>query len=230
MIDTVFLDAGGVLVHPNWTRVADALAAQGVVVDPSHLAAAEPFAKHRMDTRRVVASTDDHRRGWLYFDEVLSEAGVPKDERTMAAFVELRVYHAAHNLWEHVPADVVPMLESLHALGLRRVVVSNANGTVVRKFERLGLTPHFQAVFDSFDVGVEKPDPRFFDLALERTGSDRATTVHVGDFYHIDVLGARSAGLRAVLVDVANLYADADCPRVTTLAGLVAWVERHRRA
>jgi FMN phosphatase YigB (HAD superfamily) len=42
--------------------------------------------------------------------------------------------------------------------------------------------------------------------------------VHVGDLYEIDVVGARDAGLEAVLVDVAGLSADRDVARVRSLA------------
>jgi len=76
-------------------------------------------------------------------------------------------------------------------------------------------------VLDSADEGVEKPDPRFFEIALERSGARKETTIHVGDLYYVDVIGARSAGLRGVLMDEANLRPDADCPRVHTLDELV---------
>jgi len=76
-------------------------------------------------------------------------------------------------------------------------------------------------VLDSADEGVEKPDPRFFEIALEKSGARRDTTIHVGDLYYVDVMGARSAGLRGVLLDEANLRPDADCPRVRSLDELV---------
>ena len=92
-------------------------------------------------------------------------------------------------------------------------------------FDRVGLTPHVDEILDSHDFGVEKPDPRLFHLALAASGTDAATTVHVGDFLHIDVVGARAAGLaEAVLFDVAGLYDDADCPRVRQLGALVEFV------
>jgi putative hydrolase of the HAD superfamily len=75
-------------------------------------------------------------------------------------------------------------------------------------------------MLDSQNEGVEKPDPRLFQIGLERAGAQAATTLHVGDFYSIDVLGARAAGLQAVLVDSAGLYPDADCPRIRSLAEL----------
>jgi HAD superfamily hydrolase (TIGR01509 family) len=220
-IQTVFLDAGGVLVNPNWSRVSDALAGHGVVVAASRLAEAEPRAKKRLDTGETIRTTDDQQRGWAYFNLVLTEAGVPLSNATAAALAELRAYHQTHNLWETVPAEVRPSLAALRSAGFRLVVLSNANGTLHRAFERLGLTAAFDLIFDSFREGVEKPDPRFFQLALERSGADAATTMHVGDLYHVDVAGARAAGLQPALLDVADLYPECDCLRVRSLTELV---------
>ena len=67
-------------------------------------------------------------------------------------------------------------------------------------------------VIDSAVEGVEKPDPAIFRLALERTGVAPEDALYAGDIYSIDVVGARAAGLRPVLVDEGDLYPDADCP------------------
>jgi HAD superfamily hydrolase (TIGR01509 family) len=220
-LETVFLDAGGVLLFPNWWRIADALATYGVTVRAEALAAAEPYARRELDDRRVIGGTTDASRGWLFFDLILARTGVPRSEATASALAELHVYHTASNLWEYVPGHVVPALEALRARGLQLVVVSNANGTLRAHMDRLGLTARFDHVLDSADEGVEKPDPRFFEIALERSGARRETTIHVGDLYYVDVMGARSAGLRGVLLDEANLRPDADCPRVRSLDELV---------
>ena len=79
-------------------------------------------------------------------------------------------------------------------------------------------------MLDSAEEGVEKPDPRIFELALERSGARREETLHVGDLYHVDVEGARAVGLRAVLLDTADLYAGFDCRRIRTLGELPALV------
>jgi len=219
-IETVFLDAGGVLVFPNWTRVSDMLARHGVKIDAAALAAADPRAKQRLDLGDTIQATNDVQRGWLYFNLVLTEAGVPLSARTEAALAELHEYNMASNVWEMVPPDVPPTLERLRASGLRLVVVSNANGTLHTVFGRLGLASRVDVMLDSFNEGVEKPDPRLFELALERAGARRETTVHVGDLFHVDVVGARAAGLRAVLLDPAGLYDRYDCARVRTLGEL----------
>ena len=222
MIETLFLDAGGVLVHPNFDRVAEVLSRHGAPVEGATLRAAEPLAKRDLEDPAFIRASDDDHRGLVYFATVLGRSGVSIDDRVRAALTELRAYHARYNLWETVPMDVVPVLQRLRARGLRLVVVSNANGTLHDHFDRLGLTPLFDAIFDSHREKVEKPDPRFFEIALDRSGSRRETTVHVGDFYEIDVVGARRAGLEAVLLDPTGINADRDCERVATLDELAA--------
>jgi HAD superfamily hydrolase (TIGR01549 family) len=221
-IDTLFLDAGGVLVFPNWRRVSAALAAHDVAVTAEALAVAEFRAKRRLDLGDTIRGTDDRQRGWLYFNLTLEEAGVPLTAATDAALAELRSYHGEENLWEDVPADVAPTLDALRGLGLRLVVVSNANGRLRHLFDRVGLTSRVDVLFDSFEEGVEKPDPRLFDIALQRSGGTRERTLHVGDLYHVDVVGARAAGIDAVLLDIAGLYDGCDCPRIRTFAELPA--------
>lgn len=226
-IDTIFLDAGGVLCHPSWKRVAEALVRNGATVTAAALSMAEHRATRELDDASVIGQTDDRSRGWLYFNMVLHHAGLEQDAGTVAALGELREYHAAENLWEQVEPDVVPALAALKARGLRLVVVSNANGRLRHLFDRLDLTRWFDHLLDSHEWGVEKPDPGLFQLALEQAHADRSRTIHVGDLYHVDVMGARRAGLRdAVLFDMAGLYNDVDCPRVRSMAALVEWVDK----
>lgn len=219
--ETLFLDAGGVLVFPNWTRVSTVLAEHRIQVDPASLAAGEPQVRRRIDEPGLIRSAPDEKRGRQYFDLVLDAAGVPQSAARDEALNALRAYHARHNLWESVPSVVVPALERLRRLGLRIGIVSNANGTLCALFDRLGLAGCVDCVIDSADVGVEKPDARIFERALERLGARRETTVHVGDMYHVDVVGARAAGLHAMLFDPLDLYEDHACQRVSSLDMLV---------
>ncbi len=225
-IETVFLDAGGVLCHPSWARVAGALVRHGARVTAEALGAAEQKATRDIDTASTISSTDDRARGWLYFNLVLHHAGVEQNAGTDAALAELREYHRTDNLWEYVAPDVMPTLAALKDRGLRLVVVSNANGRLRHLFDRIDLAKWFDSLLDSHEWGVEKPDPRLFTLALEQSRAEASTTVHVGDLYHVDVIGARRAGLReGILFDMAGLYTDVDCPRVSSLAALVEWID-----
>ena len=224
-IETVFLDAGGVLVWPNWSRVADALRAHGVPVEAKKLEAADALARYELDRAQVVDASTDQRRSRSFFDLVLEEAGIELSDRTTAAMQDVLRYHKEHNLWEIVPDFVKPALRRLRENGYRLAVVSNANGTVEQLFERKGLRPLVDMIFDSSVEGLEKPDRRLFDRALERSGGRADTTVHVGDFYNIDVVGARRAELTPVLVDELDLRRDADCARIRTIAELPKLLE-----
>jgi HAD superfamily hydrolase (TIGR01509 family) len=217
---TLFLDAGGVIIDPNWERVAQALRDRGVAVTGAELRAAEPHAKRAIDDVLHVRATDDSARGLDLFRLVLERCGIPPSAATDAALTEVRGYHARHNLWETVIDGAVPALEALRAAGFVLVVVSNANGRLHALLERVELLRHFDVVIDSYVEGVEKPDPRLFEIALARAGAEAQTTLHAGDLYQIDVVGARAAGLRQALIDPAGLYPDADCPRFASLAEL----------
>jgi HAD superfamily hydrolase (TIGR01549 family) len=225
-LETLFLDAGGVIVQPNWERVSAALARRGIRVQAAALEAADPHARRRLDAPGTVASSTDRSRGWLYMDLVLERAGVGPGPGAAEALAEIHAYHAEHNLWERLCSGAREGLERLAALPPKRVVVSNANGRLHAMLERLDLARYFDLALDSHDEGVEKPDPRLFQIAMERSGGRPETTVHVGDLYSVDVVGARRAGVEGWLIDPLGLYPEADCPRFPTLVEVAAEVER----
>ena len=220
-IATLCLDAGGVLVAPNWQRVSDALARHGIHVPAAALRAAEPLARFGLDDGQRIADTTDEARAGRYMELVLERAGIRRSPAVEAALVELSNYHAAYNLSDEVLPGVMSALDRFSALGLQLVVASNANGTLGVMLERVGLARHFHVICDSGVEGVEKPDPRFFQIVLRRAGAEAATTLHVGDLYHVDVVGARRAGLQSLLLDPHGLYAAYnDVDRLPTLHDL----------
>src|SRR4029077_8164903 len=75
-IDTICLDAGGTLVWPNWKRVRDELAAQGIAVDASSLADADPRVRRSLDEQHLIAASTDQSRAWNLSVAVLTTAGV----------------------------------------------------------------------------------------------------------------------------------------------------------
>jgi HAD superfamily hydrolase (TIGR01509 family) len=185
-----------------------------------------------LDAAEGVAGIPDHQRGWSHFEHVLDRAGVRLSDATATALASLAEYHRTLNIWETVPSFVRPALARLRTHVQTLVVVSNANGTVRTAFDRLELSPFIDVIIDSSEEGVEKPDPRLFEIALERAGARAEATLHVGDYYHVDVVGARAAGLTPVLVDEADLRPDADCARIRSieeLPGLVAALQAGAR-
>ena len=80
-------------------------------------------------------------------------------------------------------------------------MVSNADGRVQELLGHVGLERYFEFVVDSQVVGISKPDPRIFRTALDRLRVEPRRTLYVGDLYPVDVAGARSAGMEALLLD-----------------------------
>jgi len=229
-LDTLLLDAGGVMIFPNWDRVAAILGQHGLSTSGDALRAVEPPAKRAIDEARRIAASDDAQRGGAYFDLVLDGAGVQRGAARDEALAEVYAYHQSENIWETVPGDVKPALTALRDMGVTLAVASNANGVLHRVMDRVGLTPYFAVICDSCVEGVEKPDPRFFEIVMERAGGRRESTMHVGDLYHVDVAGARNTGIAAMLLDPHDLYPDADVERVRSLSELVERVKRRRGA
>ena len=202
-VTTILFDAGGTLVFPSFARIARELAAEGALADPAALARADARVRFEIDRPEVIAATTDGGRFRRYLDAL---AGAVRLARMPdPVFERLDAYHRVHNLWEEVPPEVPAALERLRGR-VRMGVVSNANGTVRAKLARIGLAEYFELIIDSQEVGIEKPDPRIFALALERMGVAPAQAAYVGDLYHVDVVGAAAAGLSPYLLDPCDLY------------------------
>ena len=97
--------------------------------------------------------------------------------------------------------DVFPVLERLHAAGLRLGVISNWEAWAGDLLRSLGIDHFFECAFISGVVGVEKPDPEMFRRAVATTGIAPSQAMHVGDNPVDDFAGAHSAGLTPVLID-----------------------------
>ena len=89
--------------------------------------------------------------------------------------------------------DVVPALNALQG---RYMMGLLSNGNTYP--ERCGLEGYFQFVVFAQDYGIQKPDPRLFEIAVERAGCSKHQLLHVGDSFQNDIIGARQAGVRSV--------------------------------
>jgi putative hydrolase of the HAD superfamily len=134
----------------------------------------------------------------------------------------LKRHNEADCLWRVIHADTAGVLEELRQRGLELGVVSNADGRIAGDIQRRGLGNHFATIVDSHVVGVEKPDPRIFSIAMERIGTTPEQSIYVGDVYAIDIAGARNAGMDAILLDTLDRYpGNLDCRRIRGLSELL---------
>ena len=115
---------------------------------------------------------------------------VPPPDATAATIVAEFVRASRAGLAES--RVILSRLRQHVALG----VVSNFYGNVYRILDEAELAPLLATIVDSSVVGVRKPDPAIFALAVERLGVEPAEVLYVGDSFEKDMAGAHAAGLR----------------------------------
>ncbi len=98
-------------------------------------------------------------------------------------------------------AGAADLLISLKQAGKRVYLLSNAQRLFTEnELKETGLYGLFDDIFISSDAGVKKPDPLFFSYALEKTGSDPADCLMVGNDLECDIEGALSAGMKGYYI------------------------------
>lgn len=116
--------------------------------------------------------------------------------------------------------DVITCLDTLKAAGLRLAVISNWDISLHKTLRAFGLYDYFEVVIASMEEGVEKPDPRIFQIAFDRLGLTPEEVVHVGDNPQDDLMGAKAVGMAAYVIDRSNGYSSS--VHLSTLTDLPA--------
>jgi putative hydrolase of the HAD superfamily len=219
----VFFDAGNTLIRMDDAAIAAALVAHGVPVTGADVQRAEWRARVRLDASLAPGVSTEHPdTGHRYLVYVLEELGVRDPAQVTALAAWRRGYNQPQGLWTAMEPGAADALKLARASGLQTAVISNSNGTVADILEHLGLARDLDFIIDSSRVGVEKPDPRIFRLALTRANVRPDEAAYIGDLYSIDVLGSRAAGLHAVLMDPGECWPPKDCPTARTAHAAVA--------
>ena len=227
-IDTIFFDVGNTLLSMDFDWISQELAERGVVAAPQTLRRAEAAARPAVSEGIANRAFKDTQQtftlylGWVLQElEVAGELGAERIRDLAGELTPiLRGPGRTARLWSWMLPGVPEALEAMQAGGLRLAVVSNSDGSVEQSLVARGLRDYFVAVIDSHFVGYEKPDPRIFEKALEVCGADAARTIHVGDLYAADVLGARAAGVHPVLLDPFDDWEGVDCLTLPDIGSL----------
>ncbi len=226
----VLFDAGGTLIHPDYVRVGEVLRRHlGRAPGAAEWTAAEYDGRAAVEAVMAAAGgSRDGDRWTVHFAAMFRALGFADPEiGAVAPF--LVAEHRRANLWTVAQPGAAEGLAALRRAGYVVGVVSNADGTVDRLLERAGLAADLAFVVDSGAVGVEKPDPEIFRLALDRAEVAAADALYVGDLYPVDVVGARRAGVEPVLLDPLGRYGDRDCRTVRDVPTLCRALVAARR-
>lgn len=238
MIVAVLLDVGGVLTTPDHEMLRGPLEAAGAAPSAAALDRAHYAGASAIDAGFFATGALD----WRLYDAAVARAvGVPED-RVAEAVEGLEEAWKRVRGWHRIVPGSLDGLRQLAETGVNLGVVSNADGTVADQLVAAGVCQvgegdgvSMAVVIDSTVVGVEKPDPRIFSLALDALQirpEQAPLVVHVGDTIFADVNGARAAGLRPLHLDP---YGDCPAPvddheHVRSLAEVAALVRRSQGA
>ena len=216
----IFFDVGNTLLFPNRARMLDSLAPEK---HPSLEAwqAVERRTKKEFD-QGLISGEIDHGFWWTFHTYLIEQIGVA-DEGLRDRFVE-NTRNSAN--WDQIlpgTRDALDRIRRQYSIA----VISNADGKIDAVLTRCGICDCFASITDSGIVGREKPHPEIFAAALREMKAEPSESLYVGDVYSVDYVGARNAGMQAVLFDVAGAYRETKFPRVESLAGLEQWLARN---
>jgi putative hydrolase of the HAD superfamily len=231
-IQAVFFDVGYTMLapHPSVPDIVGAVCRdRGTPVERAcldlHLPHAEATLRTLVQADPWTWSNDSSiELVWrAYFTELLRPClpELPPSE-VEACAEEVRIVFEQASSYALFP-DVLPVLATLHARNLTLGIISDwgiSLGLILRHHD---LIQYFKFAVVSAAVRLAKPDPELFQTALRRADSIADYTLHVGDSYPLDVLGARAAGITPVLLDRAGRFNpnELDCITVRSLFGLL---------
>ena len=230
-LEAVLLDAGGTLIRLDFEWMAEIISALGAPVTAAALRRGEVEGRRRYDRARGQAAAPGATTpapgtaGEIreYFSGTLEAAGVPAS-LIAEALERFRARNQERGLWSRPMEGARAALDALAALGVRRAVVSNSDGRAEKHLADCDMLRGIEFVVDSQVVGIEKPDPGIFQIALERLGIAAGRALFVGDIRSVDEAGARAAGLHFVLLDPFGDYAGEDTAAIPGMERLAGWV------
>ena len=205
--DSVFMDVDGTLL---WV----ALDVEGYVEDLAPYAANGSLTVERAKgpvwegLRRHIKKNIEHRTQEDLADFKRRNAEITASELGIRAPTDLLAAVADRRISFNPYPESEAALRRLREMGVGMYVVSNWDLGLAGVLEDLDWMRYFDGLVVSAVSGVEKPDPRIFEEALEASGVERDRVVHVGNDPVTDIRGAAEAGIDTVLVDrEGNVFA-----------------------
>jgi putative hydrolase of the HAD superfamily len=218
-IKALLFDFGGTLAFLDYELLAREFSRDGRKLDALALEHAEYAGRAAIDRYLMGGASDVNKAYTELFGAWMRAAGIPEEELRECG-QRFGAIHREATLWRVVRPGILDALERLKSAGLKLAIVSNAEGQVEGDARRFGLAPFFDSIIDSHVVGVAKPDPRIFHIALERLGVGADEVRFAGDIFSIDIVGARAAGIEAALIDQHGRYDWVEHAKITHIREL----------
>lgn len=235
-IRTIFFDAGFTLLTPARStaeicqQVSKDLGLHVHLEDVEQRIydAEDYYFRQRGENRHTWADEQAIAKLWTgYYMTLLRPFVEEHDETRLYQLAEaIAEEYKRHHNWKMYP-DVQPTLEALRTHGYTLGVISDWSISLGPILQSLHLTQYFDCLLVSAQTRHAKPSPMLYELALQRINAVADYTVHIGDSYIFDVLGARSVGITPVLLDRGRHVEQksVDCILVHSLYELLSLLE-----
>jgi putative hydrolase of the HAD superfamily len=226
----VFFDAGETLVHPlpSFPELFKSICADyRFEVDLSLLpkltrSLMEEVEKKQRSGYTFTDNPERSMRFWHDFYGALLKGLGYDNENGVLSHALFETFSEPSNYGAY--EDAVESIRELDGMGIRMGLISNFEPWLEKLLYRLGLKDYFQVVIISGHEGFEKPHPRIFQIAIERSGIASESALHVGDSPVSDYQGASEAGMDAVLLDRWGRFPDFSGARITSLLELPSFI------
>ncbi len=164
---------------------------------------------------------------WIQYESgILSEAGINIDiEPSVLLGILKKAQELSSGMRFVLFDDVISTLKSVKERNLTTGLLTNLTMDMKPIFDYLGLNPYIDIVVTSGEVGFDKPEPAFFQAALQMANVNASEAIHVGDQPTTDILGARRVGIKPILIDRFGLNPDVkECIRIKSLTELIQYI------
>jgi putative hydrolase of the HAD superfamily len=227
---TYVFDVGGTLIKFDEERRAAAYAKRAATVGintpvPEIARVLQALDRELPERTREVKlsllSVEEQRAFWLdFWAEGFRQIGV--DDANALRFADELLDPAHGGNFQVTFPDTIPALQQLRACGKRLGIVSNWSPNCQTLLDDMGLAQYFDFFIVSGVIGIEKPDPRIFDAAVQASGKPITELLYIGDSVFHDVQGAQNAGMDAILIDRSDVCTLKNITRVRDLRELCA--------
>jgi HAD superfamily hydrolase (TIGR01549 family) len=229
-VQTIFFDLDGTLIFhepDSFDVIREFCAEIGQPLDPE----TERRGRRMRHQYFVDPAIRDKLEGlsgdgfWQHFNGYLLEAlSIEGDMDRLVR--ELGERFGSLDLVYDCPQAGCQTLEALRDRGYGLGLITNRQN--VERFyqimDEMELRPYFDVALASGEVGVTKPEPDIFYVALDQAGASAEHSIYVGDNYWADVVGAQRAGVTPVLFDPYRLFPEADCLILDRIDDLLPWL------
>ena len=224
---TLVFDVGGTLLRLNLEALAQVYVNTASALDAALdygraynvISALEAELPTWQQQRQVSLDDDNGKEFWdSFYTAGFRRLGITRDVSAAVTEIRERFQRAE---FETLFDDVVPALDALSSRGTSLGILSNFSTNLEDVLRQVGIHRYFDFFIVSAIAGVEKPDPRIFDLTARAANHPREEIVYIGDSIYHDIEGARRSGMDAILVDRPNRYPDFVGTRVRDLRELI---------